>query len=98
MRQLIISYDFKPVMRKPAFCICVNKGADQPLCTLHSPILLFPKSEISCLEPSSVVVQPSLCQTRLDTPKTGFLMTRLISSTDLGFSEWNTEAVTDRTH
>ena len=60
-------------MRKPAFCICENKGADQ----LHSNYaadqrlcfryldrtfnLLF-KSKISSLLPSSVAAQPGLSQ------------------------------------
>ena len=61
-------------MRKPAFCICENKDADQ----LHgnckadqrlyfryidSSIPLLPKSEISSLWPS-LAVQPGLCWTR----------------------------------
>ena len=76
------------VVRKPAFCVCENKGADQLLgdreadqrlcfrytdCTIPLP----PKSEISSLYPSSVAVQPGLCQTWSETPKTGFLTTRL---------------------
>ena len=80
-----------PVMRKPAFCICENKDADQlrgnreadqRLCFRHtdSAIPLLSKSEISSLLPSSVVVQPDLCQTWLETPKNGFLTTRLICS------------------
>ena len=36
------------------------------------------KSGISSLQPSSVVVQPGLCRTWSETPKTGFLTTRLI--------------------
>ena len=57
------------VMRKPAFCICENKGADQlcgnreagqRLCFRYtdSTIPLLPKSEILSLLPSSVTVQP----------------------------------------
>ena len=76
-------------MRKPAFCICENKDADQLrgnreadqcLCFRYtnSTIPLLPKSEISRLEPS-MAVQPGLCQTRSETPKTGFLTMRLIS-------------------
>ena len=76
-------------MRKPAFCICENKDADQlrgnreadqRLCFRYtdSTIPLLPKSEISSLYPSSVAVQPGLCRTRSETPKTGFLRTRLI--------------------
>ena len=88
-------------MRKPAFCICENKDADQlrsyicenkdadqlrsncvadqRLCfrNMDSAISLLYKSEISSLNPSSVVVQPGLCRTWSETPKTGFLTTRL---------------------
>ena len=54
----------------------------QRLCFRYtdSTIPLLPKSEISRLSPSSVTVQPSLCETWLITPKTGFLRTRLILS------------------
>ena len=61
-------------MRKPAFCICENKDADQlrsnreadqRLCFryIDSAIALLSKSEISSLQPSSVAVQPGLCLT-----------------------------------
>ena len=61
-------------MRKPDFCICENKDADQLrgnreadqcICFRYtdSTISLLPKSEISSLWPSSVVVQPGLCRT-----------------------------------
>ena len=74
-------------MRKPAFCICENKDADQlrgnreadqRLCFRYtdSTIPLLPKSEISSFYLSSVAVQPGLCRTWSETPKTGFL-TRL---------------------
>ena len=54
-------------MRKPAFCICENKdadqlhsncAADQRLCFhfTDSKILLLLKSEISSLQPSSLAV------------------------------------------
>ena len=77
-------------MRKPAFCICENEDADQlrdnreadqRLCFRYkdSTIPLLPKYEISILQSFSVVVQPGLCRTWLETPKTGFLTTRLIS-------------------
>ena len=70
-------------MRKPFFCICENKdtdqlhsncAADQRLCFRYtgSTIPLLPKSEISSLWPSSVAVQPDLCGTWSETPKTGF--------------------------
>ena len=76
------------VMRKPAFCICENKDADQlcgnreadqGLCFryTYSTIPLLPKSVISSLKPSSVAVQPGLSGTWSETPKTGFLTTRL---------------------
>ena len=76
-------------MRKPAFCVCENKDADQlrgnreadqRLCFRYkdSTIPLLPKSEISSLYPSYVAVQPGLYRTWSETPKTGFLTTRLI--------------------
>ena len=75
-------------MRKPAFCIwenkdadqlCGNSEADQVLCFRYSEstIPLLPKSEISSLWPYSLVAQSGLCQTWLETPKTGFLTKRL---------------------
>ena len=78
-------------MEKPAFCICENKDAEQlcgnceadpHLCFQYtdSTIPLLPKSEISSLQPSSVVVQPGLCGTWSETPKTGFLAMQLILS------------------
>ena len=78
------------IMRKPAFCICENKDpdqlrgnreADQRLCFryMDSTIPLLPKSEISSLQPYSVVVQPGLCWTWTETRKTGILTTRLKS-------------------
>ena len=76
-------------MRKPAFCICENKDADQlrgnreadqRLCFryIDSKIPLLPIYEMSSLKPSSVAVQTGLCRTLSETPKTGFLRTRLI--------------------
>ena len=66
-------------MRKPDFYICENKEADQLRSFRHidSTMPLLPKSEISSLEPSSVAVQPCVCRTWSETPKTGFLMTQL---------------------
>ena len=75
-------------MRKPDFCICENKDADQlrgnreadqRLCFRYtdSTIPLLPLSEISSLLPSSVAVQPGLCRTWSELPKTGFLTTKL---------------------
>ena len=76
-------------MRKPDFGICQNKDADQlrgnreadqRLCFRYtdSTIPLLPKSEISSLLAFSVTVQPALCRTWSETPKTDFLRTRLI--------------------
>ena len=76
-------------MRKAAFCICENKdedqlhdnrAADQRLCSryIDRTIPLLSKSEMSNLLPSSVAVQPGWCRTWSETPKTGFLATRLI--------------------
>ena len=84
-----ISLTFEPRREKTGFCICENKDADQlrgnreadqRLCFRYtdSTIPLLPNSEISCLSPSSVAVQPGLCWTWSETPKTGFLTTRLI--------------------
>ena len=75
-------------MRKPAFCICENKDADQLRGNREadqrlffrytdSTISLLPKYEISSLQPSSFAVQPGLCGTWSEAPKTGFLTTRL---------------------
>ena len=76
-------------MRKPAICLCENKDTDQLrgnrevdqcLCFRHmdSAIPLLSKSEISSLQPSSMAAQPGLCGSWSETPKTGFLTTRLI--------------------
>ena len=76
-------------MRKLAFCICENKDADQlrgnreanqrlSFRYTDSKFPPLPESEISSLQPSSVVVQPGLCRTWSETPKTSFLATRLI--------------------
>ena len=65
-------------MGKPTICIGENKGADQlrgdreadqRLCFRYtdSTILLLSKSKISSLLPSSVTVQPDLCQTCSET-------------------------------
>ena len=86
----LIRVNMSLVVRKPAFYICENKDADQLrgnreadqrlcFCFLESTIPLLPKYEISSLYPPSVVVQPGLCRTWSETPKTGFLATRLIS-------------------
>ena len=80
-------------MKKPAFCICENKDvdqlrgnreADQRLCFryIDSTIPLLPKSESLSLYLFSEAVQPGLCRTWSETPKTGFLTTRLIGLSD----------------
>ena len=76
------------IVRKPDFCLCKNKGADQlrsnceadqRLCFRYSdstiPLLL--KSEISSFWLFSELVQAGLCRTWSETPKTGFLTSRL---------------------
>ena len=71
------------VMRKPTFCICENKDADQlrgnreadqRLCfrCTDSTIPPLSKSEISSLKASSVAVQPGLCRTRSETRMLAF--------------------------
>ena len=68
-------------MRKPAFCKCEYKAADQLpcyraadqhlcFCYMDSTIAHLAKSEISSFWQSSVAVQPSLCQTWSETGKT----------------------------
>ena len=66
-------------MRKPDFCLCENKGedhctADQRLCFRYtdSTISLLSKSKISSLNPSSVLVQPSLYRTWSENPEDWF--------------------------
>ena len=68
-------------MRKPAFCIYNNyakqrrRSAAPLFCCIDSavPLLLKPL-DIFC----SVAVQPGLCRTWSETPKTGFLTSRLM--------------------
>ena len=71
---LNFQHNMSLVVRKLAFCKCQNKNADplrsncaadQRLCFRYtdSMIPLLPKSEISSFKPSSVAVQPGLCQT-----------------------------------
>ena len=77
------------IVRKPDFCLCENKGADQlrgnreadqRLCFRYTdstfPLLLI--SEISSFKPASETVQAGLCRTWSEIPKTGFLASRLI--------------------
>ena len=77
------------IVRKPEFCLCENKGADQlrsnceadqRLCFSYtdSTISLLLKSEISSFYPAFMTAQVGLCQTWSEAPKTGFLASRLI--------------------
>ena len=77
------------VTRKPDFYLCENKGADQlrsnceadqRLCFryMDSTLSLLIKSEISSFYAASGTVHVGLCQTWSETPKTGFLASRLI--------------------
>ena len=79
-------------MRKAAVCIYAKTGtdrdhlrdkraADQRLCFryINSVLTALHKSEISSLLSSYVTLEPGLCRTSSESPKTAFLMTRLIS-------------------
>ena len=78
------------VMRKQGFCICENKDADQlrgnreadqHLCFATRVVksLFFLNAKLqACSQPSSVIVQPSLCQNCSESLKTGFLVSRII--------------------
>ena len=57
-----------------------NCTADQRLCFRYtdSTILLLLIAKIPSLKPASVTVQADLCCTWSETPKTGFLASRLI--------------------
>ena len=74
------------IKRKTAYFICENKdadqlrsNADQRVCFRHedSAIPLLSKCEIISLYPSFVAVQSGFFRTWSETPKTGFLTTRL---------------------
>ena len=75
-------------MRKPTFCTCENKDAnqlrgnrkaDQCSCFRDKDctIPLLPNFESSSLWRSSVAAQPGFCRTWSETPKTSFLTSRL---------------------
>ena len=68
-----------------------NREADQCLCFhyIDSTIPLLSKYKILSLYPSSVAVQPGLCGTWSETPKTGFLMPWLILSAVSQFCHFN---------
>ena len=85
---LILAIYMSRVTRKPDFCLCENKGADQlrsnceadqRLCFRYtdSTLSLLIKSEISSFYAASGTVHVGLCQTWSETPKTGFLASRL---------------------
>ena len=74
-------------MRKPDFCLCENKGADQlrsnceadqRLCFRYtdSTLSLLIKSEISSFYAASGTVHVGLCRTWSETQIVGFLMHR----------------------
>ena len=71
------------VIRKPVMPYVNNKGADQPanprslISCLDSILPLVSISEISSLYLASVAAQAGLRLPWSETPKTGFLMTRL---------------------
>ena len=69
------------VMRKPTFCICENKGADQlrSNCDDQGLCIHYMDSTLPLLSifKISVLVQLSLCRTCSETQIVGFLMTRL---------------------
>ena len=74
-------------MRKTDFCICENKDADQlrgysafVFATRIVQSLYFLNPKFQASEPSSVAAQSGLCRTWSETPKTGFLITRLKSA------------------
>ena len=72
--------DFRPRENKGADQIRSNCEADQRLCFRYtdSTISVLLKFEISSLKPASVTGQVGLCQTWSQTPKTGYLASRLI--------------------
>ena len=85
---IVNPFGFEPRREKTVFSICENKDADQlrgnreadkRLCFryIDSTIPLLPIYEILSFYLSSVAVQPDLCGPWSETPKTGFLRTRL---------------------
>ena len=92
------NHQMSHVRRKPDFCLCKNKGADQlcsngttdqRLCFRHtdSTIPLLSKFKIFSLQPSSVHVQLGLCRT-WSKKSHGFLMKRLKSSLTVCTVNW----------
>ena len=88
---LVFADHMSRVLGKMAFCIhaktkpqiscAVTAQVDQRLCFryIDTTIPLLYKSEIKSFKPSSVAVQPGLCQTWSQTAKTSFFITRLMS-------------------
>ena len=80
----VIHLNLSRVMRKPAFCICenkdadqlrVNREADQRLCFRYIDRTSLYFLNLQNFKPlSSVSLQPGLCQTWSETPKSGFLI------------------------
>ena len=90
------------------FCICENKGADQLhsdcaadqhiiFSYIDSTISLLSKSEISSLQPSSVVVQPCLCPTLSENPEDR-LSRAVAQMVHVGMAPRNTKYGMDLTH
>ena len=73
-----IYLNMRRVVRKPAFCICENKDADQLRGYREADQRLCFHYILPNLGPSAVTVQPGLCVTCSETPKTGTVLTRLI--------------------
>ena len=89
------------LLRRPHFCLCENKGADQlcsyctadqRLCFCHSDSTtsLLPNSKISSFQPASETVQASLCQTRSETQKTRSETQKTSFLTSLLICPWST--------
>ena len=90
--QLMSLFLFEPRYEKAGFfCICENKTQISFAVTTKLigglvldirivQFLFYLNTKISSLRPSSVAVQPGLGQTWSETPKTGFIRTRLIYS------------------
>ena len=67
-RQMNVALSNEPRHKKADFCLCENKD---------STLSLLIKSEISSFYAASGTVHVGLCQTWSETPKTGFLASRL---------------------
>ena len=94
-----ITHELSRAVRKPDFCLCENKGADQLCrnCTADQGLCfrymdnMFPfllKYKISSFQPFSVTVQTRLCQSWSKTPKTCFHASGLNSRQKKRSSSW----------